>query len=419
MIDDMDATPTSHVGTPAPSGERARAISLVSLSVAAKVKCKNLTGKHAKYPLVIGWTVTDCEIDDAEQSNPVWFGPGEGYGVQINAGLRCKVKGMKTIGCRHNVDFTQSAYCSAEDCFDDAPKQIPFITHGLYEHNITWENCVGESFRPASSGYNFGNVAHSLLVKNCKFGDVGGWAIDVTFDNSSVDRFDLIAGEVKFKNTKVYNLKNSSWDERLKNHNSRIGSTLRNTLSIDRDSVISSKDLNHLTLKGYNKVYIDGTTKGANGLVLEVFIEDCSNSWITGHVDDSKYRWTGKTSLISIDKTKTYLSLEGGGSIFSSKLLESALDDIVHVFITDNVMYGNANVTQDPDKQMRPYQFVAFGEMVNVNLAIKLGGNALHDFAHAARVINSPDDNYTIIKLLKSDEILTGGTPETTVDGIL
>lgn len=378
-----------------------------------------MTGEGAKYPLVIGWTATDCEIETAEQNNPVWFGPGEGYGVQINAGLRCKVKGMSSLGCRHNTDFTQSAYCSVEDCFDDAAKQIPFITHGSYEHNITWRNCTGTSFRPASSGYNFGNFAHSLLVDNCNFADVDGWALDITFENSTIDRFDLVAGEVKFKDTTVYNLIRADWDARLKNHNSRIGSTLKNTLTIDRDSVISSKSANSLTIKGYNKVYIDGTTKGSNGAILEVFIEDCSNTWLTGHVDDSKYRWVGQASLISVDKTKTYLSLPGGGAIYSTRILESAVGDIVHIFITDNVMYGNAAVSEDPDNHMRPYQFVAFGETVNVNLAMKIGGNALHGFAHAAKIINNPDDNYTIVEIMKDKEFLTGGTPETTVDGVL
>ncbi|WP_253820330.1 phage tail protein [Vibrio sp. 99K-1] len=419
LIDEMEATPSPNTTTPAPTAERERAVSLVSLAVAAKVKCKNLTGEGAKYPLVVGWTVTDCEIDNAEQNNPVWFGPGEGYGVQINAGLRCKVKGMNTLGCRHNTDFTQSAYCSAEDCFDDAAKQIPFITHGLYEHNITWRNCTGASFRPASSGYSFGNFAHSLLVENCNFADVDGWALDITFQNSTIDRFDLIAGEVKFKDTTVYNFIRSDWDARLKNHNSRIGSTLKNTFTIDRDSVISSKSANNLTIKGYNKLYIDGTTKGSNSAILEVFIEDCSNTWLTGHVDDSKYRWIGKASLISVAKTKTYLTLPGGGAIYSTRILESAVDDIVHVFITDNVMYGNAAVSEDPSNQMRPYQFVAFGETANVNLAMKIGGNALHGFAHAAKIINNPDDNYTIVEIMKDKEFLTGGTPETTVDGVL
>ncbi|TMV51266.1 peptidase C14 [Paenibacillus mesophilus] len=101
-----------------------------------------------------------CQLMNPEERD--WGGTGY-LTQQINV-LYGHVKDCNTSNARHLNDFTCAAYCMVENCHGDGDEYGPFVTHGQYEHDLTF---VGNSglLSFANSGTFWGDSAKRVTVK--------------------------------------------------------------------------------------------------------------------------------------------------------------------------------------------------------------------------------------------------------------
>ncbi|MDI4645932.1 hypothetical protein [Cohnella hashimotonis] len=89
---------------------------------------------------------------------------GTGYLTQQIYCLYGHVRDCLTSNGRHLNDFTGSAYCHVENCHADGDDLGAFVTHGQYEHDLTYVGNSGlMSF--ANSGPTWGESAKRITVK--------------------------------------------------------------------------------------------------------------------------------------------------------------------------------------------------------------------------------------------------------------
>lgn len=89
---------------------------------------------------------------------------GAGYLTQQIYCLYGYVANCHTANARHLNDFTASAYCLVENCHGDGDDQGPFVTHGQYEHDLTYTGNSG-LMTFANSGAAWGSAAKRITVR--------------------------------------------------------------------------------------------------------------------------------------------------------------------------------------------------------------------------------------------------------------
>lgn len=101
-----------------------------------------------------------CQLINPEERD--WGGTGY-LTQQINV-LYGHVKDCNTSNTRHLNDFTNAAYCMVENCHGDGDEYGPYVTHGQYEHDLTF---IGNSglLSFANSGTFWGDSAKRITVK--------------------------------------------------------------------------------------------------------------------------------------------------------------------------------------------------------------------------------------------------------------
>lgn len=140
-------------------------ISGVVMSVAVNCKVENITTENGTNPAVFTYYTTDCEAINCYALKPRKVSGGKGYVVQWNNALRSHTKKLKGVDTRHVVDFTMAAYCAVDIAEGPNTDGGDFITHGSYEHDITYSNIQG-TMSIATSGEAFGQSASNISVED-------------------------------------------------------------------------------------------------------------------------------------------------------------------------------------------------------------------------------------------------------------
>lgn len=112
---------------------------------------------------------------------------GTGYLTQQIHCLYGSVRDCQVSNARHLNDFTGCAYCMVENCHGDGDFHGAFVTHGQFEHDLTYMGNSGLlSF--ANSGPTWGSSARRITVIR----HVGCWGLafakvsDLTLQDVSI-----------------------------------------------------------------------------------------------------------------------------------------------------------------------------------------------------------------------------------------
>lgn len=125
------------------------------------------------WPVIMRRYCTFYVTENCRLTNPVevLIG-GTGYLTQQIYCLYGHVRDCLTSNSRHLNDFTGSAYGFVENCHADGDDLGAYVTHGQYEHDLTYVGNSGlMSF--ANSGPTWGESAKRITVKK----HVGSWFI--------------------------------------------------------------------------------------------------------------------------------------------------------------------------------------------------------------------------------------------------
>ncbi len=148
-------------------------ISPVALEYAVNCNVYGIRARHTYWPVVIRRHNTEFRTADCRLVNPteVVVG-GTGYLTQQIHCLYGAVRDCTVSNARHLNDFTGCAYCMVENCHGDGDFHGAFVTHGQFEHDLTY---VGNSglLSFANSGPTWGSSAKRITVLR----HVGCWGL--------------------------------------------------------------------------------------------------------------------------------------------------------------------------------------------------------------------------------------------------
>lgn len=106
------------------------------------------------------FTTSRCTLSDPVDA----AAGGAGYLTQQMYSLYGRVADCHTSRARHLVDFTACAYCLVENCHGDGDVMGPFVTHGQYEHDLTYTGNSG-MMTFANSGQKWGSWIKRVTVR--------------------------------------------------------------------------------------------------------------------------------------------------------------------------------------------------------------------------------------------------------------
>jgi len=415
LDDQMVATPSPDSDTTAPTVERNKAVMLVNMVDAVNCHHENLSVDNGKFPMVLGKRVSDCSVSRSEYNNPVWFAGGEGYGAAWINALRCDSIDLITRGDRHNTDYSLAAYCNTVRCTSSGGKQFSFTTHGAYEHDITWDQCSGFWFRPASAGFaDYGNVLKNGYVKNSKFNNTGGRGINIQFENSQLGVLGGAYAKLSFLGaTKTTDINIIRFDD-------RVTSGVVDTVLGDKFDDIFADSLSKLAFNtsceftgGWDRIEVKGEIRGG-GVTgqAEMRLKGVSESnFIDATFFKSRVQWSGVTNEISVTGSTVKNKDTDESAFFYTR--DVSTDDVLMVDFSSNFINGNKLV----GSSSRPVQFQSFAQTVATDLSITSANNTYKDCGGAA-VFNS-GENYTISNakihknnIVNSGEVLVIGVPD-------
>lgn len=162
----------------------------VAFEYATRCNVHQVDAEHTFWPVVMRRWNTSYVTSQCSLVNPVSVTlGGAGYLTQQISCLYAHVVDCRTSNARHLNDFTCAAYSTVENCHGDGDVQGPFVTHGQYEHDLTY---VGNSglMTFANSGATWGGRAKRVTVRQqvaaLFFARVG--VVDLTLEDCQVVR---------------------------------------------------------------------------------------------------------------------------------------------------------------------------------------------------------------------------------------
>lgn len=137
----------------------------IALEFAVNCDIYNVHGYETYWPVILRRYNVHYITENCGLTNPteVIVG-GTGYLTQQIHCLYGSVRNCTASNARHLNDFTSSAYCLVENCHADGDFHGGYVTHGQFEHDLTY---IGNSglISFANSGPTWGSSAKRILVK--------------------------------------------------------------------------------------------------------------------------------------------------------------------------------------------------------------------------------------------------------------
>lgn len=139
-------------------------IAPIALEWAVRCNVYGIRARHTYWPVILRRHNTEFQTTDCSLLNPIEVVVGgTGYLTQQIHCLYGAVRDCRVSNARHLNDFTGSAYCMVENCHGDGDFHGAFVTHGQFEHDLTY---VGNSglLSFANSGPTWGSSARRITV---------------------------------------------------------------------------------------------------------------------------------------------------------------------------------------------------------------------------------------------------------------
>ncbi|OCT10789.1 hypothetical protein A8709_22185 [Paenibacillus pectinilyticus] len=137
----------------------------IAYEFAVDCHVSDITASKVFWPVIERRYCTHFVTERCRLMNPeevIWGGTG--YLTQQLNVLYGHVRDCHTSNARHLNDFTCAAYCMVENCHGDGDEHGSFVTHGQFEHDLTF---IGNSglLSFANSGTTWGDSAKRITVK--------------------------------------------------------------------------------------------------------------------------------------------------------------------------------------------------------------------------------------------------------------
>lgn len=139
--------------------------SCIAFEFAVRCDIFNIHATQVFWPLCIRRYNNHYQTVKCSLYNPVEIQVGgTGYLTQQIHCIHGSVRDCVSAQARHLNDFTNCAYCQVENCHGIGDGMGPYVTHGQYEHDLSY---IGNSglLSFANSGPTWGRAARNITVK--------------------------------------------------------------------------------------------------------------------------------------------------------------------------------------------------------------------------------------------------------------
>lgn len=167
--------------------------------------CHSFGGKFKGIPKVSleGQGCYGCSFGNSDLDTPKETVSG-GYLSKFEDSLYCFAKGLRANNERHVIDFTASSSCVVEQSGSWKTANASFVTHGTYEHDITWRDCWGY-MSMAGSGADFGQKNRRMKVERHN-----GSNLNIASTGQNV--YDSVFEDCEFTSVSYLNLDGNTYD---------------------------------------------------------------------------------------------------------------------------------------------------------------------------------------------------------------
>lgn len=205
---------TYNVNEEFPETTRNKGGCVIGVKYGRNITVENVTAYKNQFPTLMCIYSYNIKGTNISAYNPKFLGDGAGYTVHMcgcmNANLY-KIYGEK---CNSVVDFSYSAFCSLKEGKCGLGESYKaFGTHGICEHNITFEDVYGIfGFANGIAEYTCA-VANITLIKcECEIRDANGFTDNLNVrdsviyikDEQNLDAKKMRITKAKFDNCKIY-----------------------------------------------------------------------------------------------------------------------------------------------------------------------------------------------------------------------
>lgn len=289
--------------------------SLVSFEYVVEGNVSDVESYHTYWPAIMRRHNTHYYTIRTKLYNPIEVVVGgTGYLTQQIHTLYGTVKDNQTSAARHLNDFTGSAYSVVENNHATNDYHGGFVTHGQFEHDLTYINNTGLlSF--ANSGLTWGESARRITVKK----HYGSWVIartkitDLTLEDVEVHAEDYYPDSGKFLiNADGAQLKGVTGDGVIftQRSNRSRRPTLIEGSSFKKDDIVITKEgpnavTSEILLKDFPEEPTEPTESSSSDIDTSSSTDDSSSDTDTtstsSSTDDSSND-TGTTNTSSNEK---------------------------------------------------------------------------------------------------------------------
>lgn len=242
----------------------------LAFEYAVRCDVDHIDGTATFWPLVMRRWNTYFTTDTCTLTNPtsVTYG-GAGYLTQQIYCLYGYVANCHTSNARHLNDWTASAYGLVENCHGDGDDQGPFVTHGQYEHDLTY---VGNSglMTFANSGAAWGSAAKRITVRQhvCSWFVARVKVTDLTLEDVKVIGKPSLSGSgMLWINADGAQLRGCSATDTLVITQASDASKRPTVIEASEFTFVAAGELTNATVKK-PVTFVDTTLSGLNGMKI-------------------------------------------------------------------------------------------------------------------------------------------------------
>lgn len=242
----------------------------LAFEYAVRCDVDHIDGTGTFWPLIMRRWNTYFTTDSCNLTNPtsVTWG-GAGYLTQQIYCLYGYVANSHTSNARHLNDWTASAYCLVENCHGDGDDQGPFVTHGQYEHDLTY---IGNSglMTFANSGAAWGSAAKRITVRQhvCSWFVARVKVTDLTLEDVKVIGKPSLAGSgMLWINADGAQLRGCSASDTLVITQASAVSKRPNVIEASEFTFLAKGDLTNATVKA-PVTFVDTLLDGVGGMKI-------------------------------------------------------------------------------------------------------------------------------------------------------
>ena len=405
--DQQPVTLSANTTSKAPLAERNKAVCALVVRGVINPKVEKIHGNGTKFPLVKFKNCRNIDIDDINCESPDWVGPGEGYSVQVGQSANIKKSNVRGNAVRHVSDFTGSAFATVKNSHGTNGRQNDFITHGAFEHDITYEDCYGSVFAPASAGVaDFGNFAHSINVVGGAFDSLFGNSIDVSFSGTKINEMQIqtFASVSLTNNTKVFNFLSAEADaERLGNIQNVLPGFDYGYFVLDESSSLSISNFlsggSNNRIKDYKTVRLNGNLISLRDVPSSLSLDSNGASLISAISTNMRLRCYG--DFKSVDVSSSVFNHDilgtGGNFVFTQNL--SGADKTV------TISKCKFNLNKNGGTTGTAYSLRENGEAAPVSVKLFITDNDIVNESVNSGISDSANYSVELLRLSKNSKI--------------